>query len=715
MRNRTTAVATLTWVIATLVAVAALAQEPVRLAQDGKPVAVIVLGGDAATQRANAAAAALLSAHLQQMTGAAFPIKPESELGAQVRGGLVTSGAGDLPAGAKNFVIVGHGALAKALGVTAEGVGVGGMRLKTTANAVVLLGGPAEEPGHTDPYGARYAAIELLERLGVRYLWPGEEGRVVPKLATVDAPALDIACTPQVKARGMRWARLGDRGQMGLDRLNMSQKDWQRAYDAAEQSAAGVSWSEWQRLGGSMPSFGHAGGGLRDAARYLKERPEWFALQADGTRDQGGDPRFRLCKSNPDLIEHVAQDIIERVKADASITLVSLDSNDGGGNTGWCLCDKCRALDAPNGPKITMTTFGARVSPDKPARKREQIECVSLTDRLVFYWNSIAERVVKVHPNLLFGVSAYSVFSNPPVQRKLHPNLVLRYVPSDMKRWQGWQAAGARRIYWRPNILLMNRRHGKLCSIVGQLAENMSAFAKAGMFQTDFDSIFHNWSTMGLSYYAAARLNWRPDLTAGEIIADYARAGFGAGAQSVQRYFERVEAITRGGGADEEEITGAAVKASHETAADYCYTPAVAKELHGLLNDAAAAAKDDAGVQKRIAFLRLGLLFTELQETLDDMARRAKAGEKVDMNQAKRLVDLNCLALRDLTLNHTFAINVPQLIWGTGTFARWAPLGGRRVAPSDPKLLDRLKNPRFRLTGREQGIADMLKAYGMDK
>ncbi len=680
----------------------ALADAPVRLTDEGKPSAVIVLPGGAAAQRADREAAALLAGHIRQMSGADLLIIEETELQGRLANGRVVSTTNRLPVGVESFVLIGQTELAQAMRIDTEGLGVGGIRLKTRGNALVLMGGPTSAPGHEDPNGIRHAVIELLEELGCRYLWPGETGKVVPRRATVEVGPLDISYTPVVGARGMRWGRMRERGETGLRALGISVDEWRRSHERALSSRIGPSWMDWQRLGGRMPRFGHAGGGLRDADRYLTERPEWFALQADGGRDQGGDSRFRLCKSNPQLIRHVASDIIRRVNANPDTALVSLDPNDGGSNTGWCLCENCRALDPPHGPRINLLTFGARTRPDRPARRRERVPYVSLTDRMIFYWNSIADIVTSEHPDLLFGVSAYSVFSHPPVERRLHPNLVLRYVPEDRDRWEGWRQAGARRIFWRPNILLINRRHGKLCSIVGRLADNMRYFAGAGMTQTDFDHINHNWATLGLSYYATARLTWNPRLTAGEIIRDYTRSGFGAGAPFVERYFQRVEALTRAG-----------VAATHNSPADYRYNPQAAAGLHELLNRAAAAAGDDADVQERIAFLRLGLNFTELQETLDDMARRATAGEAVDMVRARRLVDLNSLVLRDLLLNHNLAVNVPQVIWGSGTFRRWDSLGGRRVMPSDPALLERLRDERFGLTGREQGIDDMLKAYGM--
>jgi len=153
----------------------------------------------------------------------------------------------------------------------------------------------------------------------------------------------------------------------------------------------------------------------------------------------------------------------------------------------------------------------------------------------------------------------------------------------------------------------------------------------------------------------------------------------------------------------------------HETAADYRYTPAVAAELRGLLDAAEREAADD-DVSARIAFLRLGLNMTELWEKLDDKARRAANGEPVDRALARRLLDLNALALRDIVANHHFALNVVGLAHYSNAFSKWTPLEAdteARVLPSERDLFERVATPRYGLSGKEKGLEDMLQAFGL--
>src|SRR5262249_23694555 len=230
----------------------------------------------------------------------------------------------------------------------------------------------------------------------------------------------------------------------------------------------------------------------------------------------------------------VATDLITRLDGKVQPAL-SLSPNDGG-LSNFCMCDECKKLDPPNAPKIRMLMFEHVGS-----GKRSEIEYVSLSDRFVHYWNAIAQRVTKVVPDQLFIVDAYSYYSDPPVREKLHPNLVVRYVPSDIEGWKGWQAAGAKRSYWRPNNLHGGYREGAIKPTARKVAEALKFLTARGMLATDIQGIYDNWATPGLEYYTGARLSWDPSQDFDALVDDYCRSGFGAGAEHVKKYFALIE------------------------------------------------------------------------------------------------------------------------------------------------------------------------------
>ncbi len=668
-----------------LIAACAPAGEVV-LIENSRARAMIVLPAEAGPRSVEAGAARMLADHLALMSGARLDIRREDELGpATVEGGRL---AFRQHGGHDTFILVGEGEAARRLGITSEGLGPGGIVMKTHGNVLTLLGPAAE----SDNAGTRHAVIELLESLGVRYLWPGETGRVVPKRETVAAGPFDVRFAPPIGQRRIRIARMTDRSLTGLARLQLTREEWDEAARQARAMEGDAGWTTWHRLGGNIGiGGGHAGAGLRGGwEEHGEEHPEWFALQADGTRSQAGvGNRWRLCKSNPALIEFVAADIVARLDENPVLRCVSLSPNDGGYSS-HCMCEACKRLDPPEAPTVRFLVF------EKVGQsRRHEIEYPALTDRMVWYWNQIAERVTKVHPDVLFLAEAYSLWSTPPVRERVHPNLVVRYVPSGTEGWEGWRQAGAKRIYWRPNILLAGRRDGMLHVMVDQLAETMQFMADRGMLATDFDSVQHHWSVHGLNYYAAARLNWNPHLTPDEILDSYCRPGFGEGAEAVKQYFLEAEQIT----ADPERN----------------YDAAAVGRLRKLLDAAERAAAGEDDVQARIAFLRMGLNFTELQATLDALTRQAAEKDPaLDRERAGQLLELNYLTLRDIARNHNLVLHAANLLWATADYARWSPIGGRGYRPP-PARLDHITTGGYSLTGREAGLEAMRTALGLDR
>ena len=502
------------------------ADEPLTLAKDGKALVVIVTA--ALPSNAAKETSAILADHLKQICGAEFSIVRENDL-KNVRiekQRIVTESRSD-----RNYILLGDLKLSKSLGATSTNLGPGGTMIRTYPNALVLLGRETS----ADPLGTRYAVTTFLEKeLGCRFLWPGELGKVVPKQATIEIPKIDQSYTPILKQRRIRMATgYGDRKDQGVKRLGFEEADYHRFNQTAmkTQSRDG-GWANWHRLGGSLRlASGHSFGYMWE--KHKDQHPEWFAVQPNGTRDQSRSPdRSRLCVSNFELIEEIARDRIERLNKSDNKS-VSIGPNDGG-QTSFCRCEKCRNLDPPNSRKLPGGGL-------------------ALTDRYVYFWNEIAIRVVEVHPNATLTADAYSVYSAPPVLRKLHPNIAIRvvgltYTDEGKRRqalsdWAAW-ASSVKRVYVRPNALLAGRRQGTPVVYVHKLAEDFRFMADHSLVGTDFDSCCHNWATQGLNYYVCAKLHWNPYLDVDELIDDYCQTGFGSGADSVKKYLSKLEELS---------------------------------------------------------------------------------------------------------------------------------------------------------------------------
>ena len=106
----------------------------------------------------------ILQSHILQISGANLTIRLERD--------LKTGATREQP-----LILFGEGKLAKELGFTTAGLGSGGFHLEAKENVLALLGTDLQTPADTG--GTLYATSTFLEeKLGVRYLWPGETGKM---------------------------------------------------------------------------------------------------------------------------------------------------------------------------------------------------------------------------------------------------------------------------------------------------------------------------------------------------------------------------------------------------------------------------------------------------------------------------------------------------------------------------------------------------------
>ncbi|HRU06144.1 MAG TPA: DUF4838 domain-containing protein [Candidatus Brocadiia bacterium] len=163
---------------------AAPAQAKPGLTSNGQPTSVIVIAADASP--AACAAAAEIQRHIQEISGALVPIA-------------------DAPVQGMASVFIGESDWTRRMGATLDGLGPEGIRVKSNETGAAILGvdeAPLPGGGREHLQGTYYAALAFLEEgLGVRWLWPGELGCVVPRNRDLPLPRLDIAFTPHLRPR----------------------------------------------------------------------------------------------------------------------------------------------------------------------------------------------------------------------------------------------------------------------------------------------------------------------------------------------------------------------------------------------------------------------------------------------------------------------------------------------------------------------------------
>lgn len=413
------------------------------------------------------------------------------------------------PSKGKKHVFLGSNTWSAAVGVTADDLKPEGYRLKTVGDDIHIVGVDVHrgslEPKRTSgtQTGTLSGVIDLLERCaGVRFFWHDKLGTIVPKNKRVVVPELDITAEPDWK---YRWLAYSPEAKCGDDMF-----------------------ARRLRLGHCHTvTHSHAWHQIAPVEKFGKEHPKWFT-EIDGVRKpeyylerHGG----QVCTTNAEVIDLFAKAAITYFNEHPERDMFSVSPNDGGG---FCTCAKCRALD--NGVRAD----------GKPI----------LTDRLITFYNAIAEKVSAVHPTKLLGAYAYSFYREPPVKVKPHASLYLVHAtnsafhqgagwPEEREMEKNWHS-GARHlakydIYYAPDTSL-----NLIAPVTRHLVEKIRAETETGL-EGGYLYIGQSYEQLGVGHVLLSKLMWDANADVEAITADYFAKLYGSAAQDVRAYYELLE------------------------------------------------------------------------------------------------------------------------------------------------------------------------------
>ncbi|MCK5806301.1 MAG: DUF4838 domain-containing protein [Lentisphaeria bacterium] len=515
-------------------------------------------------------AAKELADHIEQATGIRLPVITEATHAAA----------------SETRVYIGACDAARAADIVPAREPVENCALKTAGKHLFIVG----DDDDADPLkmstraGTLWGVYELLEtEMGVRWIWPGKTGIVVPKTTRIAFSTQSRTISPWLLRRNLR-PGLNLRGDMN----NGFTREGLKTY-AKSQSV----FLRRHRMGSPLPlRYGHAFN--RFWKRYGKEHPDWFQLIGDGKRGpSSAHARYSMCVSNPELHAEIVRLWKER-SASQPDTFVNINccEND---IRGLCTCERCMSWDGPQ-PETIYPRFGPRV----------------VTDRYAKFYLTVQQMAAKTDPKATVIAYAYVNYAPPPSPSiKLNQNIFIGTVPDlffprhpeeqkwVLEQWDGWARTGAR-VFLRPNYFL-----GGYCMpqiFAHQFAEEFRHEAANGMVFTDFDSLTGQWATQAPNLYVLTRLHTRPKKTADQLL-DELYSAFGPAKKLVKEYFDFWENHTM---QNVDLMRG--VNWTRYASKPYVLFPdALFAQAKGILSKAAEAAKDDAPSAVRVGFLAIGL------------------------------------------------------------------------------------------------------------
>ncbi len=500
-----------------------------------------------------------------------------------------------------------------------------GFLLKTVGNSLFLAGrdDSGQPLNDTVSAGTLFAVYEWLEgQIGVRWVWPGELGTLIPKKPSLSSGQWDSQGQPPLLSTKLRRDVLGksvftptDGGFTPEQRQQVMQEE--------------TVWYRRNRFARSV-NIEYGGHAFEQYwKRFSASNPEYFNLLPDGKRRPAINERVvSMSVSNPGLHRQIITDW--QASRTVERPWVNAIEND---TSGMCVCDECLAWDVVD-PNLQVP-WERRVELAGHAFKAEERQWYrhlgSLSDRYARYYLAVQKLARETDPQAKVIAYAYLNYRNPPLATKLNRDIVIGIIPeapaplsylwplndqtyTDFeKQWKGWSETGAS-LYLRPNYLISG--HNQPLVFPKEIARYFRLAYQHNLVATDYDSLTRMWATQGPNLYVASRLHWKPTWTVEQVLDEYYSL-FGPASKEVQAYFEFWEAHTKKRG--EEMVAGAETTfkphhrelfwkwSSFYSVSSLLFTAADFARAEELLNAAKQAADNDELALKRLDFLGAGL------------------------------------------------------------------------------------------------------------
>ncbi len=353
------------------------------------------------------------------------------------------------------------------------------------------------------PNGIANGVYAFLDDLGCRWYLPGPVGEYIPRRATIAVDDLALGDAP--------------------DYVTVS------GFGGHPHQPAGVNWLRRNRMiGFPQQSHGHNWSSILHP-RHKESRPDLFALV------RGGERSNHFCTTHPDVLDSAVAAANGYFDARPDAQMYSLSPTDG---DDFCRCERCTALDRELG--VDPFASGG-----------------SITDRLVVFFNAVAERVAERHPDKKLAFYAYIIHTDPPRVVKPHPMLVpvVCHTPWDYcqnhaigdpecrrnqplaEAIQGWSELS-------PDVGVYDY-YGQFAwygpmGIVHAIRSDIPWLREHGV--TLFNSETHdNWWTQGLNWYVASRLFWDVGADVDRIVAEWHEHLYGPAAEPMAAYWRVYE------------------------------------------------------------------------------------------------------------------------------------------------------------------------------
>lgn len=369
------------------------------------------------------------------------------------------------------------------------------------------------------PRSALYATYWFLQKeLGVRWLWPGEDGAFYPKRDSYSLPeGLNLRYQPQFQIRGLHLC--------GSKRLEeFAFKEWMTR-NMMNWQTRGVNPGE-EKFGFPNCMGGH-NLNLNKHDKLFAEHPEYFA-EVKGERTMKN-----ICLCRDEIVPIIAGDLCRRIaKQPNKLDYLGVSLNDNGA---YCQCTNCAAID--------------------------------LSTRFFTFAQKVMGEVRKTYPDLRFETIAYQWYRDIP-KCKLADDLLVWFCthwrcnihliddkscPGNVKEFQvmdSWDKSDFPRVAEYGYHFDIFARNGVMLPIYTILEDTIHDAARRrhlgmhteiGLSRKGGPDITCSDVRQRVALHEFASLLWNPSRTMDDWLEDFCRTAYGPAAEAMMRYFKTMD------------------------------------------------------------------------------------------------------------------------------------------------------------------------------
>jgi len=477
------------------------------IVEDGAPTTAIIVPAGACPDVVIYAAEEL-QYHIAQATGATLGIHTED----------------NKPVDYNGLIYIGDCEAASDVGIHGSTFNDNGFMARSIGEDLYMAGHDSSGEvlgmlhGNKTRIGTLLAVYEFLQQcMGVKWLWPGHSGEVIPTCSDLIAENIDITGKPVLAHTRLR--DYGHRGSEGWASISARDKFLN------DQSV-------WMRRHGFCQSidlnYGHSFEDYWD--NYGATHPEYFNLLPDGTRRSdplyhGGPGRLiAMCMSESALWEQIIDDWV----AGGATDYINLSKND---TSTKCTCANCMAWDVE--PPDFENNYGLSWQ-DRLTVATERFNGSDMrwynslgpmSERYAKFIDAVKQEATsRGYGDATFFGLAYSNRASAPLETQLNDRVILGIVPAvdypwtkemrqgSRSQWYGWTGFAGAMAYLRPNYFLQG--HNTPVFIAERFGQDFIYALRRGMVGTDFDSLTGQWGTQAPNLYMLARVQTHVDSSA---------------------------------------------------------------------------------------------------------------------------------------------------------------------------------------------------------